>query len=210
MVTFQVRENGSYTAQVQGTTVAGIEHAGDAFLVHGTEHVADARFSDLQAAQKYIAECTGSDLPASAPARKRNTRTASTSKKAHTVKIASKQETAAPKASKSAKQETAAPRERKVSDVMQRNLAEIAAGNYPVFVADAATLATIQAKHKKLVAAGITFKNGSANIYPSAAVAKKIAALVPGTDTATQCELGGYTPWRNSLRKRASTESVAA
>lgn len=211
----QNEQAGTITVQQDGSTVAGIARDGDAFVVAPATGIAfvEGRFSDLARAKQYVAEQIGENIPSASKSKR--SESPAKEKRARTVKIAaSKSATPAPilKASKAKRTDAPAKVQRvvKVSEVMQRNLAEIAAGNLEVFVGEPETLDLIRSKYRKLVDAGYAYKNGSANIYPTPAQAKRIALLVPGTDTAIQCTLGGYHPWRKSLRKRSTVATTAA
>lgn len=204
---FQVTDNGSgsFVAQYNGSTVAGIEPRDGGFKVNVKEGSAlpeMGMFSTLALATQAVRDFLGIE-EAPAPRKRGSSKSGSSAPaKKSPAKDAS---TSAPAKSGSSKGKKTAPAPvvRKVSPIMQRNLDEIALGNYPVFVGEVDTLATIRSKFRALVSAGVAYKNGTANIYPTPAQAKRIAKLVPDTDTAIQCALGGYTPWRNSRRKHA-------
>lgn len=199
-------ENGNITAKQDGATVAGIVHAGESrFEVSPAPGIAlvDGVFTSLASAQEYVAEGIGESLPASTSAGKGKRSGSNANKSASNARA--KRSSAPAKAEK----KSAPASERKVSEVMQRNIAELSAGNYPVFVESAEMLKALRSSRstRALVDGGFLYRNGTGNIYPTPAQAKRIAKQYPGTALALQCELGGYTAWRNSLRKR--TDPVA-
>lgn len=208
-VSFERNESATVALQ-NGVVIAGIETVPDGFKVNrdATSPLPEMGiFKTMKSAQEAIVDFSGDVLArnTSGTARERKARsTASGSSNASPAKRERKVSSAKHTSAKTAPV-------RNVSSIMQRNLDEIASGNLAVFVTDPpqfAQIASVRAL-KQLVKDAVLYKNGTGNIYPSPAQAKRIAKLLVGTDTALQCELGGYTQWRNSLRKKSSSVATS-
>jgi hypothetical protein len=210
MLQFVQNANDTVSVVQDGANVAGIARDGERFVVTPASGIAILPFEgeSLASAQEYVARELGDSVARSTG------KSASASKRSSSKRGSSKRSEGT---SKHASKSKSAPvaRERKVSEVMQRNISELAAGNYPVFVESAEMWKALRSSRatRALVDAGFAYRNGTGNIYPNPAQAKRIAKQYPGTSLALQCELGGYTAWRNSLRKRtapASAEETAS
>jgi hypothetical protein len=200
------RNDAATVALQNGAIIAGIETVAEGFKVNRAENSTLPEmgiFRTMQSAQQAIVDFSGDTLASAKTDNAPRERKPRASKQAETASPA-KRERKQASASKQAKTETPKPA-RNVSPVMQRNLDEIAAGNLAVFVTEPEQFSTINSARnlRELVQNAVMYKNGTGNIYPNPAQAKRIAKLLAGTDTALQCELGGYTAWRNSLRKKA-------
>ena len=191
MIAVTQNGNGTFTATQDGAAIAGIAAEGDTFMVSPVAGIdmPEGVFGTLDAAKDYIAVSVGDRIQAPRSAKPKQS------------KPKAERKVAAPKVA--APKESKPKAERNVSPVMARNLAALAEGQFPVYIASAEHADTIRAQRslKPLLDNAMRSSKGL-NIYPTPAEAKRIAKLLAGTDVAAQCEAGGWANWRKSLRAR--------
>lgn len=225
MIQFTQSENGTVNVKQDNAPVAGIARMGDAFTVTPAQGIAfdPESFATLDAAKHYVADQIGETLPRSAPAKRTRTSAAKVAP-AKVAKVAApaKRTSAAKDAKRSAPAKVRAAKVAKVpgEGMNEEQLAQAlknvgfanryyrAQGRFDVYVDDATVLKAIQKKFRT-IPAHVYGKNsvapaGTANLYPNAEQADKIAKAFPNTDVAAQCIARGWKNWRIATREQSA------